>query len=283
MKKRKKPDPDETQTVNFVYTAPPMPDYFRDTPEAYKGGIFPAVMPLPSRGIADWIADKTWPIVGCVFLSAMCLLSYIAIYDVMGSPTSSPIPVVSRVAPIPANVRAASVRVRHYTDGACGSGIVIGDRLILTASHVVDGHSDVIVDVFSDDGHRSIRGRVVRRGFGIDLATVETFESLPASVDIGGRASTRLRSGQPLYCIGATMGHTPWNCTQGFFAGRGVPEIPEIATCWQMSAAGFFGNSGCGVYTADWELIGLVITGDSHCTTFFICAEEMAAFVEGGK
>ncbi len=193
-------------------------------------------------------------------------------------------PIVHR--PSTADAMRATVRIRAVN--GTGTGVVVAERTVLTAAHVIEGSAEVVVDIFSDTGYLPLRGTVLGCDKDADLALVRVAEILPQPVILGLGLCADLRAGAPCVAIGATAGHTPHNMTAGFFSGKLVEDVRTRMIqgqpycrpgLWQVSCAGFPGNSGCGVYS-EGQLIGICITGDSYCTMYVVPVTEVAAYLK---
>lgn len=132
-----------------------------------------------------------------------------------------------------------------------GSGVVIGDREIVTNHHVIDESQDFVL---VRQGPRVWRAEVIAKSPETDLALLwvvlrpnEQFK-LPAA---RMRASGTLRVGEPTYAIGAPQG-LECSLSNGLISG-----LPNDGALIQTTAAISPGSSGGGLFDARSRLIGV--------------------------
>lgn len=172
---------------------------------------------------------------------------------------------------------ACTVRVR--TETGAGSGVVINRHQILTAYHVVKGNQNVVLDITSNGTLITVRGIVCKADEESDLALIEMPRMVTDQAIIGISAAISIKAGDPVYTVGATMGHDPSNCARAYFTGRTAPG--GKVGLWQISGGAWFGNSGGGVFESkSGLLIGIVTCGDSPYTCWFVPAPEIESFLE---
>lgn len=156
---------------------------------------------------------------------------------------------VEPVAVIAATVGPAVVQIETGT--AIGAGVLYStDGLILTAHHVVEGETDVMVRLF--DG-RIVDGTVLGFDAVTDIAVVE----IPASPDLPV-ASLALESPTRVGQLAVALG-SPFGFDQTVTAGivSAVDRVVRGVTMVQTDAAINPGNSGGPLVDADGRVIGI--------------------------
>ena len=167
--------------------------------------------------------------------------------------------------------------VRISLPNSRGTGVAIGAHVVLTAAHVLGDAKTCDVHLFSDGGFRVLRGRVLYSELDTDLTLIETDEPIPHTSALGVEQSHALVVGEPVCAIGAMMGNTPWNCSMGYFSGRGTLEPAN--TLWQASSIVYMGNSGGPLFdTHTWSIVGIVVQAHGP-SVGFVCADEVSGFL----
>ncbi len=164
--------------------------------------------------------------------------------------------VVEAVSPSVVHVRLRGERNGRPTGGQ-GSGVVVSpDGLVLTNNHVVDGASEIVIDMA--DG-RSWRARVLGRDPDTDLAVLrgDTTETLPAA-QLG--SSKAVRPGQIAVAIGNPLGFQS-TVTAGIVSAVGrslrAANGRQIGDVIQTDAALNPGNSGGPLVNSAGKVIGI--------------------------
>jgi S1-C subfamily serine protease len=93
-----------------------------------------------------------------------------------------------------------SIGVNIFAPPQFGSGVAIGNRLIVTADHVVAGAKTVWVLAAAESGHRA---EVVRQDPDVDLALIEL--SSPGALRALPLSGARARAGQCVAALGNVM------------------------------------------------------------------------------
>lgn len=181
---------------------------------------------------------------------------------------------VEPVAVIAATVGPAVVQIETGT--AIGAGVLYStDGLILTAHHVVEGETDVMVRLF--DG-RIVDGTVLGFDAVTDIAVVE----IPASPDLPV-ASLALESPTRVGQLAVALG-SPFGFDQTVTAGivSAVDRVVRGVTMVQTDAAINPGNSGGPLLNAAGEVVGVntAIAGNAQSVGFAISVETVKGFVE---
>lgn len=139
-----------------------------------------------------------------------------------------------------------------------GSGVLIDDRRILTAAHVVQA-ADLVLAHFHDG--QEIFAKVVASSPTGDVALLELEEAPqnPSPVPIGD--SDNIQVGEQIFVVGAPYG-LAYTLTVGHISGRISPnDIGNNFTAMeflQTDAAINQGNSGGPMFNMDGEIIGIV-------------------------
>ena len=161
------------------------------------------------------------------------------------------------------------VHITNEDGGWQGSGVLITPDLILSARHVVE-NSDSFVVTFNDDNSVSVEQAISSKKYDLGFIKLkEPVDIIPAK--LGSIKECRL--GQQIYCIGSPYGKINFNSvTLGIISGldRDWEEIDPYTGepyGWEVSftsdAAAHPGNSGCGVFTMDGILRGILVGGYS--------------------
>lgn len=164
-----------------------------------------------------------------------------------------------------------------FASGRTGSGIAIGNGLVVTVAHLVV-EAETVTAYLDGNEYRSVP--VVALDRQVDLAVLRVpYEELPevemSSVEKGSRG---------LIVGGSTSGTVS-------FEVRGVVEltIEEVFGTTRHSRRGYElgattadGDSGAGAYGVDGGLIGIVFaTSDDGATTWLTASSEIEEFLAG--
>ena len=157
------------------------------------------------------------------------------------------------------DVNSGSGDPRTFTSNmGLGSGVLIRDNIVLTASHVVANAKAIMVEFF--DGER-IPATTYRISRIADVAVIklESAPSNPKPAVIGN--SDEVRIGEEIFVIGAPMGLT-YSLSSGIISGRHSEESPrgdeKILEFFQTDASINTGNSGGPMFNKKGEVIGIV-------------------------
>jgi S1-C subfamily serine protease len=165
----------------------------------------------------------------------------------------------------------SAVRVRA-PDGL-GSGFAIGKRTVLTAGHVVNGHKEVEVTFFDEEGKpiKQVMGKVKRveetGNFDNDLGVIELPEDAPSfrKPDIAAG-----KMGDEGYTVGGPTGEMPHVVAVGTFAGTSE-RIPAGI----LSAISAPGASGSAVFDSKHRLVGVLVSGIPNVCIYYITDERI--------
>ena len=139
-----------------------------------------------------------------------------------------------------------------------GSGVLVRDNYILTASHVVANAKAIMVEFFDGEKIPAITYRISKIA---DVAIIK-LESAPSKAKeaVIGR-SDEVRIGDEIFVIGAPMGLT-YSLSTGIISGRHSEKNPrndeKILEFFQTDASINTGNSGGPMYNSKGEVIGIV-------------------------
>lgn len=164
------------------------------------------------------------------------------------------IKVVNAVGPLVASI---AVRGERGREGA-GSGVVIGDRVLVTNAHVA-GRAAKVMAAFADG--TQVEAAVAGLDRLSDLAVLRTGDDLPPAVEFGDAA--KLQVGQVVVAIGNPMG-LAGSVTSGIVSGLGR-SLPAhsgahtrlIEDVIQTDAALNPGNSGGALVDTAARLVGV--------------------------
>jgi len=139
-----------------------------------------------------------------------------------------------------------------------GSGVLIREDMVLTASHVVANAEDIMVQFF--DGE-SISAETYRISRIADVAVIKLnrIPAHPKVAVIGNSDETRI--GEEVFVVGAPMG-LPFSLSRGVISGRHsenkLTSDGNMLEFFQTDAAINTGNSGGPMFNYRGEVIGIV-------------------------
>ena len=166
-------------------------------------------------------------------------------------PTATPRPVESAEATAAASVLPSVVRVS--ASGNVGTGLVIGDGLVITNRHVVEGATTLSVQPYSGP---ALRGSVAIRNSVLDLALVRV-PSLHAPAATLADVSS-MKPGDAVLAIGYPLDlQGEATVTRGLFSAVRIGE-PLPGEWVQTDAAVNPGNSGGPLINLQGEVVGLI-------------------------
>ena len=142
--------------------------------------------------------------------------------------------------------------VAIHMDSGGGSGIVIGDNVVVTNCHVVDSGGPIMVGKVDPNGAwKPIEAQVIAANLG-DLCLLQSPGLSAKPVNIG--SAKDLRPGDAVYAMGAPF-RLPLTFSGGFVSQlRGDPKLPPIV---QTDAAISPGSSGGGLFNSEGQLVGI--------------------------
>lgn len=140
------------------------------------------------------------------------------------------------------------------TDLAQGSGVIVGEGLVLTNDHVIYGAQEGKV-LLTDGTEYDIEGIVARDEIK-DLALIKTTKKINVSpVEIG--SYTSLEKGDTIFAIGSPYGLQN-TISQGIVSSfRSLDDVQLI----QINAGIDHGSSGGGLFNNRGELVGITTSG----------------------
>jgi len=139
-----------------------------------------------------------------------------------------------------------------------GSGVLIRENMVLTASHVVANAEAIMVQFFNGESIAAETYRVSRMA---DVAVIKLkkIPGNPKVAVIGNSDETRI--GEEVFIIGAPMG-LPYSLSRGVISGRHaenkLTSDGNMLEFFQTDAAINTGNSGGPMYNYKGEVIGIV-------------------------
>jgi serine protease Do len=139
-----------------------------------------------------------------------------------------------------------------------GSGVLIREDMVLTASHVVANAEAIMVQFFNGESIAAETYRVSRIA---DVAVIklEKIPSNPRVAVIGNSDETRI--GEEVFIVGAPMG-LPYSLSRGVISGRHsenkLTSDGNMLEFFQTDAAINTGNSGGPMFNYKGEVIGIV-------------------------
>ena len=139
-----------------------------------------------------------------------------------------------------------------------GSGVLIREDMVLTASHVVANAEAIMVQFFNGESIAAETYRVSRMA---DVAVIrlKKIPGNPKVAVIGNSDETRI--GEEVFIVGAPMG-LPYSLSRGVISGRHsenkLTSDGNMLEFFQTDAAINTGNSGGPMYNYRGEVIGIV-------------------------
>lgn len=139
-----------------------------------------------------------------------------------------------------------------------GSGVLIRDNIVLTASHVV-ANADKIMVQFYDGEAVAATTRRISRTADVALITLQRPPADPHIAVIGNSDESRI--GDAIFVVGAPMG-LPYSLSTGVISGlhteRNLSNDGKSLEFFQTDAAINTGNSGGPMFNYKGEVIGIV-------------------------
>jgi len=148
---------------------------------------------------------------------------------------------------------------RTFTDNmGMGSGVLIRDNVVLTASHVVASAEQIMVQFY--DGE-TVAAKTFRHAREADVALIRLDypPKNPQVAVIGNSDETRI--GDEIFVVGAPMG-LPYSLSRGVISGRHSEpnqfNDSKMVEFFQTDASINTGNSGGPMFNYQGEVIGIV-------------------------
>ena len=151
----------------------------------------------------------------------------------------------------------------NYVQSGAGSGVIISqDGYILTCAHVIDGASNVSVQLYDSD--QQYTATVVGSDSVADIAVLKIDATGLTPAVIGD--SSALAVGETVVAVGNPLGTLSNTVTDGIISAlnREVTVEDNDMTLLQTNASISPGNSGGGLFNANGELIGVVNAKSSY-------------------
>jgi len=139
-----------------------------------------------------------------------------------------------------------------------GSGVLINNNVILTASHVVANADKIMVQFFDGESLPATTTRISRVA-DVAVITLQNPPTDPHIAQIGN--SDEVRIGEDIFVVGAPMG-LPYSLSTGIISGRhaehGFSNDGKSLEFFQTDASINTGNSGGPMFNYKGEVIGIV-------------------------
>jgi S1-C subfamily serine protease len=139
-----------------------------------------------------------------------------------------------------------------------GSGVLIDEKRVLTAAHVVQAATTVVVQFV--DGSE-VRARIVASSVPEDIALLELEKPQPRMTPASLGDSQSIDVGDPVVIVGAPYGLS-YSLTTGFISGRHLPRKVASdlsqAEYLQTDATVNQGNSGGPMFDMQGRVVGIV-------------------------
>ncbi len=157
------------------------------------------------------------------------------------------------------SVSAGTGDPRTFTSSmGLGSGVLVKDDVVLTASHVVANAEEIMVQFYNGE---SIPAEIFRNSRVADVALIrlKQLPNDPHVAVIGNSDETRI--GDEIFVVGAPMG-LPYSLSRGVISGRhaesNIFNDGKMLEFFQTDAAINTGNSGGPMFNYKGEVIGIV-------------------------
>ena len=226
---------------------------------ALASGATVALVPRPAASVA-------------ATTSTSAAASTNSIVTVAANTTSSVASVVASDSPavvtIQTTISAAGSRSRSASGTGVGSGFIYAsDGYILTAAHVVEGASQITVNLA--DG-RTFTGTVASSNSTLDVAVVKIAATGLPTLSLG--TASKLQIGQTVMAIGDPLGEFPGSVTVGIVSGtdRSITvaddltgQAHDLSGLVQTDAAINPGNSGGPLVDSSGAVIGIINAGSA--------------------
>ena len=155
------------------------------------------------------------------------------------------------------NTGAGDPRTFVSNDGL-GSGVLIRDDIILTASHVVANADQIMVQFYDGETLEATTTRISRIA-DVAVISLKRPPSNPHIATLGN--SDDVRIGDEIFVVGAPMG-LPYSLSRGVISGRHAENMlandGKSLEFFQTDAAINTGNSGGPMFNYKGEVIGIV-------------------------
>lgn len=139
-----------------------------------------------------------------------------------------------------------------------GSGVLINETTVLTASHVVANADEIMVQFYDGEAIKASTRRISRMA-DVALITLSKPPADPHIAVIGN--SDEMRIGQEVFVVGAPMG-LPYSLSRGVISGKHAENLmsndSRSLEFFQTDASINTGNSGGPMFNYKGEVIGIV-------------------------
>ena len=139
-----------------------------------------------------------------------------------------------------------------------GSGVLVKDNIVLTASHVVANADQIMVQFYDGEAVEATTTRISRMA-DVALITLKKPPTNPQIAQMGD--SDEVRIGDEVFVVGAPMG-LPYSLSRGVISGRHaenkLSNDGKSLEFFQTDAAINTGNSGGPMFNYNGEVIGIV-------------------------
>lgn len=204
---------------------------------------------------------------------AALLIGLISIVSIKEYMNKSTVDIVRQVKP-------ATVLIANRIDdakGGIGTGFIVGDNLIVTNNHVIDGNGELFV--YSSNSSVKYKAQVINKDKTADLATIKLLDwnkfSKNEHPNVVALSDEETELGDKIIVIGHPWGLT-WTVSEGIISGKNRKQSQTPQFFDQVDANLFQGNSGGPVFDEEGNVVcvsAVMLTGEGGSYGFCLPSE----------
>lgn len=156
-----------------------------------------------------------------------------------------------------------------------GSGVVIGDGLILTARHVIEDANSIVV-VFDDGFRIKTPEYFISKDLGVaDVGLIVVGPNITKDYALFA-FNVSIEVGAEVFAVGSPFGDINSLSAGNFSAHNRIIEGERLH---RIDISGAPGSSGCPVFNRSGSVVGIVVRGNAYGTMFIVPLEVCEAVV----